>query len=173
MGLIELDTRIDVATGKPDTTLAWPEGNAPAIERDLDNLDYFIPFGNNRYCGPAALAYLLRTDPDAAAALLRWVSGKRAIRGMARGYMLAALREYGMVPSLLDVKPAITLRRWLDEVQPSVTEAEYLVIITGHYLVVHGDRWFDNRCHYGKPHARSPYLRRRVQRAWRISQASS
>ena len=117
---------------------------------------------------PRCAGVPVRTDPDAAAALLRWVSGKRSIKGTARGDTLAALREFGLTPQRVEVPPC-NLRAWLGRVEPGVTEAEYLVVITGHYVVVHGDRWDDSRCHFGKPHARSPYLRRRVVTAWRIT----
>ena len=61
-------------------------GKPPAIERDLGNLDYSIPFGNNREpAAPLRWRTCSCTDPDAAAALLRWVSGKRSIKGTARG----------------------------------------------------------------------------------------
>ena len=36
-------------------------------------------------------------------------------------------------------------------VEPVDTEAEYLVVITGQYVVVHGDRWYDSRCHSASP----------------------
>lgn len=41
---------------------------------------FTISYGRNNYCGPCALAYVLKTDPDSAAALLRKASGKRSIR---------------------------------------------------------------------------------------------
>jgi hypothetical protein len=136
--------------------------------------EYTIPYGRNHYCGPAALAYVLRSDPDHAAGLLRKVSGKRSIHGVTNVQLEAVLRLAGIVfakpaptqglDGATARTPLPTLARWYDAAPPG----EHIVCITGHYLVIHGHRMFDNRCHLGKPMALCPYLRRRVKAAWRI-----
>ena len=37
--------------------------------------------GKNKYCGPAVVAELLRTDTDTAAQYIRWISGQRRVTG--------------------------------------------------------------------------------------------
>jgi len=72
---------------------------------------------HNEYCGPAALAALTGLSTGAAAALLRQVSGARAIRGTPVRSMIGALRREGFIlvrtEEWYPCKP-ITLRRWLD-----------------------------------------------------------
>ncbi len=148
-----------------------------AVIRDLKNPNYTIPHGRNHYCGPAALAYLLRTCPDTAAYILRDVTKRRAIHGTTSTEMIRALDRYGLkaiprawrrsdVPAPLR-RNQRTLAEWLEVAKPEPHQ-EYLVVVTGHWIVVHGSRWFDNRCHLGKPLALCPYLRKRVPGAYLI-----
>jgi hypothetical protein len=60
------------------------------------------------------------------------------------------------------------MRQWLAFAGPKA-DHEYIVTVTGHYLIVHGDRYFDNGCHLGKPVERCPYLNKTVKRAWRVT----
>lgn len=53
--------------------------------------------GHNRYCGPAALSALARIDTREAARVLREVSGKAKICGVAERYMVAALARLGFL----------------------------------------------------------------------------
>jgi hypothetical protein len=146
------------------------------VIRDLKNPSYTIPHGRNHYCGPAALAYLLRTCPDTAAYILRDVTKRRAIHGTTSTEMIRALERYGLraIPRARRHSPATgkrtdqrTLAQWLEVEKPRPHD-EYLVVVTGHWIVVHGSRWFDNRCHLGKPLALCPYLRKRVPGAYLI-----
>lgn len=149
------------------------------VVRDLENTEYTIPFGKNRYCGPAALAYLLRTCPDTAAYILRDVTGRRAICGTNSTDMVKALERFGLgaIPRARRYAPGAprpcrktdqrTLAQWLELEKPGPQD-EYLVVVTGHWIVVHGNRWFDSRCHLGKPLALCPYLRKRVPGAYLI-----
>jgi hypothetical protein len=130
---------------------------------------FTIPYGRNHYCGPAALAYVLRSDPDEAARLLRQVSGKRSIHGVTNVNLDAALQaaQVRFVRTAtgngrLPTRCLPTLARWYN----TVPLGEYIVCVTGHYIVVDGERMFDNRHHQGKPMALCPYLRRRVKMSW-------
>lgn len=154
-----------------------PQPREMKVVRDLKNPGYTIPHGKNRYCGPAALAYLLRTCPDTAAYILRDITKKRAIYGTTSVQMIAALDRYGLhaIPrarrradvSVKDRRNQRTLAQWLELEKPRPQD-EYLVVVTGHWIVIHGSRWFDNRCHLGKPLALCPYLRKRVPGAYLI-----
>lgn len=133
------------------------------METEMDT-HYEIPYGNNGYCGPTALAYLTRSDPDTAAKLLREVTGKRAIRGAHNRWMLAALdrKQIRVFPVVLEAR---TLRQWWEKWKN--TPGEFLINITGHYIVIHNGKYFDNRCHLGKPMESCPYLRHHVKLVWR------
>lgn len=138
---------------------------------------FTIPVGSNHYCGPAALAYIMRSHPDEAARIFRRLSGKRAIRGVTNTLMLRAISALGFraVPvtstfyGWRGAKIAPTLRAFLDGRDQ---DGEYLVTITGHYIVVVIDGWrttvFDNKFREGKSVYVCPYLRRKVRSAWRI-----
>jgi len=147
---------------------------------------YTIPFVGNRYCGPAALAYVTRTDPKYAAKVLREVSGRRAIIGVRAYEMTEALKHLGLGYKAMTIADRIVSRRrtngcrlipqslcqWLDTFQPNADE-EFIVNVTGHYLVIHGERYYDNGCHLGKPVSACPHLRKRVKNAWRIGRNES
>ena len=99
---------------------------------------YTIPFGRNEYCGPAALAYLLRTDPDTAARKLRDASGKRAICGTPRTAMLLVLLSEQKAVTQLNRAFPVNVR--LGKLNLPA-EHEYLLVVNTdrgtHYIVVH------------------------------------
>lgn len=127
---------------------------------------YEIPFGKNNWCGPAALAYVLRTDPDTAAAEIRKAGGRTAIKATYATEISGVLTA-NLVPYAPITGQEKTLNQWLKWVDIRESD-EYLVFITGHFIVVHGERYFDNRCHFGNPLSFCPYLKKRVVRAWKI-----
>jgi hypothetical protein len=133
---------------------------------------YEIPYGKNTYCGPAALAYLMRSDPDTAARLLRKVSGKKAIIGVGYKHMHAALADAGLhYAAVMPTDRKLTLTHWLKTIQPEQGQEFLLGVNTDrgpHYIVIRGDRYFDSMCHLGKPVAKCPYLNRGVKAAWRV-----
>ncbi len=111
--------------------------------------NFTIPTGSNSYCGPAALAYLTRTDPDTAAALFRFWGRKRAIKGVSNSLMLFVMKQEGLmavyaVPQCLR-RP--TLKQWWLSTEP---DGLYLINITGHYIVLDGFRVYDNFFRGGK-----------------------
>jgi hypothetical protein len=152
---------------------------------------YRIPDGQDKWCGPAALAYLLRSDPDTAANLLR-----------AEGYvdevclpewMFQALKKagYGAEPVMPKKVPKprytvtmrdddgramargyrgprFTLARWLQYAKPKFDE-EFIIGVTGHWLVIHGGLCFDSACRDGRPLEKCPYLRHTLYDAHRIT----
>jgi len=130
---------------------------------------FTIPFGRNNYCGPCALAYVLGSDPDSAAALLRKMSGKRSIRGVSNSLLIEAIWGAGVKPRLafpIGNVPRPQLRSWLATRENPA--GLYIVNITRHYIVVNRDQMFDNRFHLGKPLEKCPYLLRRVVNAWLV-----
>ena len=132
---------------------------------------FTIPYGRNNYCGPCALSYVLKTDPDSAAALLHHVNGKRRIRGVSNGHLIQAVWESGVRSRLafpIGNVPHPQLRHWLPTREDPA--ALYIVNITHHYIVIHGNQVFDNRFHLGKSLEKCPYLLRRVVNAWRTIQ---
>ena len=132
---------------------------------------FTIPFVGNTYCGPAALAYLLRSDPGTAARHIRLFTGKRSVHGTPTSVMTAVLGRHGYraiisSPGYSWIETKLTLKAWLETRIDS--KGEYLVNITGHYVIVHGSLLFDNRHHLGIELDRCEYLRKRVVKAWRI-----
>jgi len=75
--------------------------------------------GGNRYCGPGALAILTGKTTDETAAVLRAVSGKRAIRGINRKHMMAAC---GLLGLTAEAVPAVgSLQGWAGAQSPAAT----------------------------------------------------
>jgi len=134
--------------------------------------EYTIPFGRNNYCGPCALAYILRTDPDAAAAKLREVSGKRAIRGTHHKYMLEVLTRQDiqylpLMPYLFKGSRRSTqLASW---VKDRPRDGEFLVVTSNHYVVIHRGMVYDSYKHLGVPIEKSQWARTFVRGAWWIA----
>lgn len=135
--------------------------------------EYTIPFGRNNYCGPCALAYLLRTDPDTASAKLRYVSGKRAIKRVHHRYMLLALdREDVKYLPLMPYSPrkcGVKYGRLETWVKGRPYDAEFLVVTSNHYVVIHRGMVYDSFKHLGVPIATSDWAKTFVRGAWWIA----
>jgi hypothetical protein len=175
-------------------TSGTPVASNPSTISAVTNLpdaipaSYCIPIGQDGWCGPAALAYLLRTDTDTAASLLQ-----------AEGYvnkvcfpewMFSALGRAGydaklVMPKRLPKRKTVvtwkdgraiwgvrgalfTLAKWLQYAKPKPDE-EFIVGVTRHWLVIHGDRYYDNNCPEGNTLDRCPWLRRSVLDAHRVT----
>lgn len=101
--------------------------------------------GHNRYCGPAALSIVARIDTAEAAALLRRVSGKTAIRGTHDGQMLRAFEKLGhtarsiAVAAGADRQPP-TFAAWLRASTKARGAKVFLVSAGNHWMVVQGRR---------------------------------
>lgn len=115
--------------------------------------------GGNRFCGPSALSMILRIDTGETAALLRKVSGKRAITGTHNSYMKAALREKGYRATDLIIAGKPTLAEWLkrNTVAQRGTNV-YLITTANHYVVVQGR---SGGCNHGGPGPLREMKRRR------------
>lgn len=138
--------------------------------------NFTIPVGSNSYCGPAAFAYLTKTDPDTAAREMRIRSGRTAIKGVPNWLILSVLAGRGI--RTIPVRPWSlyqwaghgkypTFKQWWLATEP---DGLYLINITGHYIVLDRCRVYDNRYRTGKAFHVCPYLQRRVKAAWRIEQ---
>lgn len=131
--------------------------------------------GTNRYCGPAALAILTGLDTDACATMLRMVSGKRYIKGIAKRHMLKCLQNLNLSTTNVSIgfKPhplqtfGLPLNKWID----TVSAATYLVIIANHFVVV--DAKFGMVCDNGTVYPlcidRYRQKGKHVKKAWRIA----
>jgi hypothetical protein len=127
--------------------------------------------GRNGYCGPGALSILAGVDTDTAAAVLRRITGKRAVYGVWMSDMVRALRALGLTPTCIYRKgtKGVTLERWA----PQQQDGRYLVSVTGHYCVVrvhHGAGIFvcDNHTFHELPLARYRQRRKRLKQGWKI-----
>lgn len=125
--------------------------------------------GRNRYCGPGALAILLGLDTDEAAARLRAVTGRRAIRRIGWFAMVLVINQRDARAVPCGVAPGATLRSFADAL---VFDGVYLVNITGHFVVLRkGDGRIDvadNHTIYPMPLAKFRRLRSRVKGAWKV-----
>ena len=131
----------------------------------------------NRYCGPYALAHLLGLpDSGQAAALIQELRKRdpqnvRQVVGVYCSEVLAILKQHGMVPTrerfysgVNKSKP--TVAQWLRDEAVFLAGSPVLLHVTGHFIVVDGDRIYDN----GRPEGRTwkewPGLRKRVCNWW-------
>lgn len=124
------------------------------------------PFGNNTYCGPAVLSMVFHISTDDAAAHVRKITGKRFVKWMNHSHMAQALsantigdgKSYVVSPS----RP--TLKKVSDEhFKPS---GYYVVLITGHFILVHNGIVYDNNYYHGDKV--STLYRRKVVRFWEV-----
>lgn len=124
--------------------------------------------GANRYCGPAALAILSGQSTTATAALLRQLTGKRAIMGVPSGTMMRAMHALGFRCTPVGT-PRRTLRALAEDLE--LPTGVYLVIVTGHYVVLDTRTMQVSDNHTVYPVDLRIYSRRRkfVKSVWRIT----
>jgi hypothetical protein len=138
--------------------------------------------GRNRWCGPAALAIISGKTTDETAAILRDVSGKRAIMRVRSRYMIQAIRRLGLEPWFAttghlyrgkrqNLQQTIEVLRKREALsRPGV----WVVTITGHYVVLEirpGEEpeLADNRTVYPVPWQRYRRLTKIVHEMWQIT----
>ena len=102
--------------------------------------------GHNRFCGPAALSIIAGIDTAEAAAVLRFVTRKRAITGTHDWQVIKALNLLGYrVQSAARVNPLKpkdnpTLASWLKSDERD-GQGLYLIAAGNHWQVVQGRRY--------------------------------
>jgi len=99
---------------------------------------------HNRYCGPAALAALTGLNTGEAAAMLRDITGKRAIMGTSSDAMIEALGRCGMrVQHEEEYYPhsSMTLRNWLRDFYKGQL---ILMIAMNHWWAMHDGFFVDS-----------------------------
>lgn len=99
----------------------------------------------NRFCGPAAISAITSLGTSEAAAVLRAVSGKRAIKGVGYSDMRNALRNlnWRTIP-LYEAErgKGITLAAWLRQSKQLRTTGRLFLIAAGwHWQVISGRRY--------------------------------
>jgi len=126
------------------------------------------------WCGPAAISIITGCGYDAALELLKQVTGRSVIKGVARPDMFRALRRLGYDcksrQEFTDWRP--TLAWWLRQRESDEMSLTYLVNVTGHYLVVRGRKIADNKT--GEPvfTRKYPHRRKRVKVVWQVAKAT-
>lgn len=130
--------------------------------------------GRARKCGPNALSAITGRPSHECAAVLRDVTGRRAIHGVAPRHMLAALRRhYGRAARLYRPKTfrPPTLAAWLRDRAERVASGRraYILIAGNHYVCVCGGMISDNGYRFAKrprPLAQAPAFRRARVTGW-------
>jgi len=106
-------------------------------------MDKAILKGKNSFCGPAALALLLKTDTDVAAKTIRMVSKQYAVKGAYTSHVLKVIHKYrGICVKNRDVQG---MPQW------KAAKGSPLTLITTelncgewHFMLMHRGKLFDN-----------------------------
>jgi hypothetical protein len=97
--------------------------------------------GHNRYCGPGALSIITGIDTAQAAAALREVSGRKAIKGAHEVHMRRVLTKLGYRVQTVTFPEGTTLAAWLKANPLSQRGTKvYLITVAHHYVTVQGRR---------------------------------
>jgi hypothetical protein len=129
-----------------------------------------------KWCGPYALATLTRCTYTEAVDLIRTYRGERGYTdsGRRRPVKSVAIQELSGILGKNEDEFLFrgsgyaypTLTQWLHGPlsQPRDVWTQYLVLVTGHFIVVAGDLWTDNWCDGAwYPLSECPYKRKRVR----------
>lgn len=99
--------------------------------------------GKNRYCGPAVVAELLRTDTDTAAQYIRSISGQRRVTGTYASSVAKLIWQRG---GELNLNYSLCGKRCWQIVRGC--PLSLLVVTTscggGHFMLAHRSKLFDN-----------------------------
>ena len=133
----------------------------------MNNVSHNAKGFRNRYCGPAALSAIAGITAEEAAALLRHVSGKRAIMGVHDRYMMMAFKALGLTATKTRVS-AKTISKWRGR-----GSGKYLVVAggsNGHYIAVEGKTFWDSGAWKGSEGATLKSIgRRMIKKVWVIT----
>jgi hypothetical protein len=125
--------------------------------------------GQNRYCGPAAISIIAGIDTTRTAKLLRQVSGKTMICGVATCHVRSALRRLGY--ELREVKfKGKTLAQWLSSDRSQT--AMFLVTSGHHYSIVQGDRYCCGQTKTVVSVSNAPHRRSRMESVHEVVKVS-
>lgn len=134
--------------------------------------------GDNSYCGPAALSLLTGYHVSLCAYELRKVTGKRAIRRIDNGPMIAALlrlgkrvREVPLAPNHVcgALRRAPTLVGLSALLSGRTPLQRFLIRTKTHFLVLRGRKVYDNLNPEGIWFGQYNHRRYRVQACWEVS----
>jgi len=121
------------------------------------------PGGKNRYCGPFAIGYLAGINSDEAAKEIRKVSGQRAVKWTWTRHIAKVLTNLGIKGKM--VTPECTWKAWsYEHMKP---KSLYLVLITGHFIIVDAGVIKDNYL-FNETLAKDMPARKRVKHYWEI-----
>lgn len=121
--------------------------------------------GQNRYCGPAAISIISGIDTTRAAKLIRQVSGKVMVCGVAVCHMRSALFKLGY--EIRSVKyVGKTLAQWLSS-DRSLT-AMYLVESGLHYSIVQGDQYCCGQTKKVVHISKAAHRRSHMENVWEV-----
>lgn len=133
--------------------------------------------GRRWYCGPFAFSAITGHRFEETRRRLNMARGKpanRGITGFPVNSLLFALRESGYKAievennNSLPTREQPTFGEWVDlnGVYPNEV---YLVLVTGHYILVDSGYVLDNHTNHRVHAAYAPHRKKRVKRAWRIT----
>jgi hypothetical protein len=123
----------------------------------------------NRYCGPFVLAHVAGISTGEAAAVLRLVTGRKAIKSVHGAELARGLRHLKVEVLQFDSwlhEPTLrrpTLNQWRKN-----RKGTYIVNITGHFAVLRGTTIWDNQHPEGVHIADYPN-RKRMKRVWQVA----
>jgi hypothetical protein len=131
--------------------------------------------GTGRWCGPSAICLVAGISYTQATALLREITGKRAIMGTTRSAVLEAFERLQYrwdAMALPDAKVPggrLTLAHWLRCREGDDRRATFIVNVTRHWVVVQGNKAGDSET--GGPVLTSEmgYRRAAVKAAYRLT----
>jgi hypothetical protein len=124
--------------------------------------------GRNSYCGPAVISTLTGMTTDSAAEIVRRRTGQRVVKGMYTRELRDALYSLGITSDVRPVTGKPTLNQWMTHHREN-SKSTYLVVVTGHFIVVQQSHMIDN--HTGTPEwvERSHCFRKRVREVYRLN----
>ena len=99
--------------------------------------------GNNKWCGPAVVAALLKTDTDAASKAIRIISKQQSVKGAFTDDVIRVIHKYkGICTRKRDV---IGMPQWKAAKGSPLT----LIVVTlncgtGHFMLMERGKLFDN-----------------------------
>jgi hypothetical protein len=127
-----------------------------------------IPKGRTNWCGPSAVSVITGLPYIDSLNLMKDRRGNtRALKGTSNNEVRAALLRRGYVLAfspLPDDKP--TLARWLRERPKEKVREMALLVVSNHYIVVHGRKACDGWTKSPVFTSEFPKRRRRVEKVW-------